>query len=398
MPVQGTSLLYLSIQIPEKGQYNSLIASMTDQFFRSYTVEGNAGDRTVSNLYTWHNGDTLIQDVAAKYSTVIVVVHTVGPLILENWIDLPSVKACLFIHLPGQEAGASLTDILFGSYSPSGHLPYSIPRNESDYPASTEIATATLGQVQDTFSEGLYIDYRYLNKHTISPRYAFGYGLSYTSFSFTNASIDILMPISSIEGPPPPRPAKGSTPTYSNSIPPASEVAYPSNLTRISRYLYPYLDDPYIITNSTPYPYPSGYSTTQKPGPPAGGGLGGNDALWDAVFNISVTVKNVGSMAGKTAVQAYIQFPEGNEYDTPVIQLRDFAKTDTLQPGQSEPVVLSLTRKDLSVWDVVSQNWIVPSSENPYEVWIGDSSGSLSIACATDGSGCLSGQESPVTT
>ncbi|KAI4143373.1 MAG: hypothetical protein LQ340_007029, partial [Diploschistes diacapsis] len=141
----------------------------------SETVEGNPGDRTVSGLNTWHSGDTLVQQAAEKYSTVIVVVHSVGPVIMENWINLPSVKAVLLAHLPGQEAGASLTDVMFGSYSPSGRLPYSIPVAESDYPASVGIASATFGQVQDTFSEGLYIDYRYLNKHSIAPRFPFGH-------------------------------------------------------------------------------------------------------------------------------------------------------------------------------------------------------------------------------
>ena len=363
----------------------------------SYTVEGNPGDRTASGLNTWHNGDTLIQKAAASYSTVIVVIHSVGPIIMENWINLPSVKGVLLAHLPGQEAGVSLTDVMFGDYSPSGHLPYSIPVNESDYPASVSIASATLGQVQDTFSEGLYIDYRYLNKHSIATRFPFGYGLSYTTFSYSNSSITALMPIASIQGVPPVRAPKGPTPSYSNNIPPASEVAYPSNLTRINRYLYPYLDDPYSITSLIPYPYPDGYSTTPRPGPAAGGGLGGNDALWDAVFNISVTINNIGNVTARSVAQLYLQYPADISYDTPIIQLRDFAKTDRLAPGASQTLTMSLTRKDLSVWDVVQQNWIVPTTSAPYQVWIGESSGTLSTVCTTDGLGCKTGQQSPVT-
>lgn len=363
----------------------------------SETVEGNPGDRTASGLYTWHNGDTLIQDAAKAYSTVIVVIHTVGPLILENWISLPSVKAVLFAHLPGQEAGSSLTDILFGSYSPSGHLPYSIPTSESSYPASVGIATSTLGQVQDTFSEGLYIDYRYLNAHNITPRYPFGYGLSYTNFTYTNASLNTLLPISSIQGPPLTRPAKGPTPSYPASIPPASEVAYPPGFVPIDRYLYPYLADPYSITNSTLYPYPTGYSTVPKPGPPAGGGLGGNDALWDPVLNVTVLVWNTGSYVGKAVAQLYVQYPNDIAYDAPVIQLRDFTKV-LLQPGEKQNVTLGVTRKDLSVWDVESQNWVVPESAQPYKLWVGASSGELWLVCTTDGKGCVEGVESPVAT
>lgn len=361
----------------------------------SITVEGNPGDRTESNLYAWHNGDKLVQDAAASFSTVIVVAHTVGPILVENWIDLPSVQAVLFAHLPGQEAGASLTDILFGDYSPSGHLPYSIPKSESDYPASVGLQTTLLGQVQDTFSEGLYIDYRYLNKNGTAPRYPFGFGLSYTNFSFSNASITT---VNSLTSSPPSRTPKGSTPEYSSAIPPASEVAYPQNLTRISRYLYPYLDDPYLIKpNATgPYPYPDGYSTTPQPDPPAGGGLGGNDALWDVMYNVSVTVTNTGDTAGKAVAQLYLQYPSSTSYDTPIIQLRDFEKTDTLAAGASQTLQMRLTRKDISVWDVVSQNWIVPDVTGSYGAWIGESSGSLGLVCWTDERGCLQNQSSPV--
>jgi len=151
-----------------------------------------------------------VQAAAAKFSTVIVVIHTVGPMILENWIDLPSVKAVLFAHLPGQEAGTSLTDILFGDYSPSGHLPYSIPVQESDYPSSVSLVGFELFQVQDTFSEGLYIDYRYLNKNNISARYPFGHGLSYTTFTYTNL---ILTPITPLTTTPPARSPKASPPS-----------------------------------------------------------------------------------------------------------------------------------------------------------------------------------------
>jgi beta-glucosidase len=197
------------------------------------TVDGNLGDRSSTGLYAYHNGDTLVEAAAAKYATVIVVVHTVGPILVEKWINLPSVKAVVFAHLPGQEAGDSLTDILFGEYSPSGHLPYSIPVAENDYPSSVSLVGFEFFQVQDTFSEGLYIDYRYLNKNNIAPRFPFGHGLSYTTFSLTSATINSVTALTST---PPARSTKGSTPVYSNEIPPASEVAWPTGFSAIWRY------------------------------------------------------------------------------------------------------------------------------------------------------------------
>lgn len=238
------------------------------------TVEGNPGDRTSANLNLWHNGDKLIQEAAAKYSSVVVVVHTVGPIVMEAWHDLPSVKAVLFAHLPGQEAGKSLMDVLFGDVSPSGHLPYTLPNTENDYPTSVNLVGYQLGQPQDTHTEGLYIDYRHFNKEGIKPRYAFGHGLSYTSFSFSEASINMVTPLTSE---PPTRPAKGATPTYATKIPPASEAYWPANFNRIWRYLYSWLEKQdadaaaSAANSSTKYPYPIGYSNVQKPGPVAGG-------------------------------------------------------------------------------------------------------------------------------
>jgi len=357
------------------------------------TVEGNHGDRDASGLYAWHNGDQLVQAAAAAYATVIVVVHTVGPILLENWIDLPPVKSVVFAHLPGQEAGDSLTDILFGDYSPSGHLPYSIPKAESDYPSSVSIVGFEFFQVQDTFSEGLYIDYRYLNKQKTTPRYPFGHGLSYTTFSLSNAIISTVTPLTSI---PPPRALKGSTPTYSTAIPPASEVAWPANFNKIWRYLYPYLDDPQSITAFSNFAYPIGYQTTPQPDPPAGGDLGGNPALWDVMFRISVTVTNTGAVAGKAVTMAFVQFPSNSGVDTPIIQLRDFGKTDTLVSGGSQVLTFGISRKDVSVWDVEIQNWVVPSLTGSYLFWIGMGSGNLTLACDSMAGTCSGGRVPPV--
>ncbi|KAE8448128.1 hypothetical protein EG329_009732 [Mollisiaceae sp. DMI_Dod_QoI] len=360
------------------------------------TVEGNDGDRSSSGLHAWHGGDALVEATAAKYSTVIVVVHTVGPILVENWINLPSVKAVLFAYLPGQEAGDSLTDILFGDYSPSGHLPWSIPVAENDYPSSVSLLGFELFQVQDTFSEGLYIDYRYLNKHSISPRYAFGHGLSYTKFSLSGATITAVTPLSSLPPTRSPKPTS-SIPIYSNAIPPASEVAYPSGFTKIWRYLYPYLDNPSSVSASGKFAYPAGYSNVSQPDPPAGGSQGGNPALWDLMYSFSVNVTNTGSVTGKQVVMLFVQYPGDSAWDTPIIQLRAFEKTAELAAGASETVTLSVTRKDLSVWDVVQQNWVIPvSSSESFLFWIGSSSANLTLACESLSGTCSDGRASPV--
>ncbi|KAI0835369.1 glycoside hydrolase family 3 protein [Hypoxylon sp. FL0890] len=383
----------------------AIVFITSDSGENSYTVENNHGDRDSSGLVAWHNGDELVQNAAAKYSNVVVVVHTVGPIVMEPWVNLPSVKAVLVAHLPGQEAGDSLTEVLYGDVSPSGHLPYSIPVAEDDYPTSLSLVATPFSQTQDTYSEGLYIDYRYLNKNGIKPRFAFGHGLSYASFEFSNASITRVTQLSEV---PPARPAKPtpSVASLNTSLPAASEAYYPDNFDRIWRYLYSWLDKgdadaAYAIgaAGDEKYPYPDGYSTTQKPGPPAGGPSGGNPALWDVAYTLSVSVTNNGSSgtpAGKAVAQAYVQFPEGISFDTPVIQLRDFAKTDVLAPGESATLEFSLSRKDLSVWDTVSQNWVVPDPQGRYSVWIGGASDDLSVVCYSDSLRCEGGVTGPV--
>ncbi|EFQ29728.1 glycosyl hydrolase family 3 N terminal domain-containing protein [Colletotrichum graminicola M1.001] len=372
----------------------------SDSGENSYTVEGNAGDRSSTGLNAYYNGDQLVKDAAAKYQNVVVVIHTVGPVLVDEWIDLPSVKSVLVAHLPGQEAGESLASIIFGEASPSGHLPYSMTKQESDLPDSvTKLLSVQLfGQPQDTYTEKLYIDYRYLNKNGIKPRFAFGHGLSYTTFSYSNATISSVTPLTAT---PPARPVKEGILDYDGPIPAWTEGVAPSGFNKIFRYIYSWCTeseakDAVAASTTKTYPYPEGYSTTQKPGPPAGGGEGGNPALFDVAFTVSVQVTNMGAQySGKASAQAYVQFPDGGP-DTPVIQLRDFEKTANLAPGESTTVTLELTRRDLSIWDVVSQNWIVPNPTGRYKIWVGEASDKLFLACYTDSGNCEEGLPSPV--
>jgi hypothetical protein len=280
-------------------------------------------------------------------------------------------------------------------------LPYTITKAESDMPSSvtTLINSEFLNQPQDTYTEGLYIDYRWVNKNNTKPRYAFGHGLSYTNFTYTAASIKKVTQLSAY---PPSRSAKSGILNFAQAIPSANEAVAPSGFFSIPRYIYSWLsqgDANGAISDGKTgtYPYPSGYSTVQKIGPRSGGGEGGNPALWDVAYNLTVTVQNAGDLfAGKASVQAYLEFPDNIGYDTPIIQLRDFEKTEELAPGESTTVALTLTRKDVSVWDVVAQDWRVPVVDGGYKVWIGEASDNLSIVCHTDTLKCETGVTGPV--
>ena len=133
------------------------------------TVDGAAGDRV--DLDPWYGGNELVDAVAQANDNTIVVVHSVGPIILEQILRNDGVRAIVWANLPGQESGSSLAEVLFGDVSPSGKLPYTIAMAEGDYAADI-----VPGQ-EDDFDEGLFVDYRYFDREEIIVRYEFGFGL-----------------------------------------------------------------------------------------------------------------------------------------------------------------------------------------------------------------------------
>lgn len=150
--------------------------------------------------------DGLVKSVAANCSNTIVVIHNAGVRLVDQFVDHPNVTGIIFGHLPGQDTGNALAAILYGDVSPSGRLPYTVAKNESDYGHLLNSSMPEGDYVnfpQSDFTEGQFIDYRYFDKQKITPRYEFGYGLSYTSFKYSNLHI-------SLKGSPSPYPAKAA--------------------------------------------------------------------------------------------------------------------------------------------------------------------------------------------
>lgn len=111
------------------------------------------------------------------------VVNTVGPRLLDAWVEHENVTAILYAGMLGQESGNAITDVLYGDVNPSAKLSYTIAKDASDYPA-TICDTA-----ECDFTEGVYLDYRWFEKQGIEPRYPFGFGLSYTNFTINQVSV-----------------------------------------------------------------------------------------------------------------------------------------------------------------------------------------------------------------
>ncbi|KAG7193775.1 uncharacterized protein KQ657_000467 [Scheffersomyces spartinae] len=332
-------------------------------------VEGNYGDRT--NLSLWFNGDEVIKKVAENCENAVVVVNAVGPVDMEEWIDLEGISAVLFAPPLGQFVGQAIAEVLFGEVNPSGRLPFTIARKKQHYiPIVTEIDESN--EPQDTFDRDIYLDYRFFDKHNLRPRYEFGYGLSYSTFVVENIQISEIKPPS--EYLPYPEEYLPIYRTIEDDICDPEDALFPhEELDPVPGYIYPYLydRDVYTLRDGERFPYPYGYKPDHETFPPlAGGGLGGNPALWDVFYEVTVDVKNTGRLAGGHVVQLYVELPSTIHISPPKV-LRGFEKV-YLEPQGYQQVKFELTRKDLSVWDAYSQQWILQTGS--YDIFVGSSS------------------------
>ncbi|SJX64288.1 probable beta-glucosidase [Sporisorium reilianum f. sp. reilianum] len=250
------------------------------------------------NLTLWANADNLIKTVASNNNNTIIIIHSPGQVDVKRWIDHPNVTAVVFAYLPGQEGGASLPKVLWGETSPSGKLPFTIAKQGSDYPPNTIADDPSLNP-SAVFTEKLLVDYKWFDYHNITPRFAFGHGLSYTSFSYSD---DLTVRST---------PSKDQT-----SIQPTKEK----------------------LINS-------------------------DAGLYDTVLTLDTEVTNTGSRAASEVVQLYVSFPssaDSHDNPQPVKTLRGFEKIKDVQPGETRKVSFELRNKDVAVWSTLHQGWKIP--------------------------------------
>jgi beta-glucosidase len=357
------------------------------------SVDGNEGDR--NNLTAWENGETLIQNVTAVCNNTIVVVHSVGPILLTEFYDNPNVTAIVWASLPGEQSGNSLADVLYGRVNPGGKLPFTLGARREDYgtdvlyqPNNGELAP------QDEFVEGVFIDYRYFDKNDITPIYEFGFGLSYTTFSYSNLQVQThqAAAYTPTTGTTSPAPVLGS---FENDT---SLYQFPPDIVPVAAYIYPYLNGTDLATasNDTNYGRPSeewlppnSADGSAQPRIAAGGAPGGNPQLYDILFTVTATITNTGAIQGDEVVQLYLSRGGPND---PVRELRGFDRL-TIAPGGTATFSADLTRRDVSNWDPVSQNWVITSY--PKTVFVGASSRNLQLSAALDLSAVGGGEGAP---
>ena len=276
---------------------------------------GEFRDRESSGFDLSKKEHRLIADVCRTFHAagkkVVVVLNIGGAIETASWKAQPDAILCAWQG--GQEGGNSVADILSGRVSPSGKLPMTFPVRYQDH-ASTEnfpvdqtsdislVASEREarkeGRVENVdytdYEEDIYVGYRYFDSFNRQVSYPFGYGLSYTTFEYTNPVIE------------------------------------------------------------------------------AGTGS----------YTVRVDVTNTGKVAGREVVQLYVTAPDAAKANKPAKELKAFAKTAELQPGETVNVVLTVNTRDLASFDEAASSWVV--AEGEYQFLVGASSRDIKATLKAD--------------
>jgi len=146
-------------------------------------TEGEGMDRTFEMP---DDQDKLIEDIAAVNKNCVVVVNA-GGNIQMNWIN--KVAGLMYAWYPGELGNIAVAEAVFGKINPSGKLPVSLEKKWEDNPTFNSYHDDD-NDLHVRFSEGIFLGYRYYDKSKVKPLFPFGYGLSYTTFKYSNIKFD----------------------------------------------------------------------------------------------------------------------------------------------------------------------------------------------------------------
>ena len=247
-------------------------------------------DNPVSNMKLTDEELGLIKNASDAYHSlgkkVIVLLNVAHPIEVDNWDDY--VDAVLYIGLPGTYGASAVTDILLGKVNPSGKLVDTWPLEYDYAPTDGNMPTPTTTEM--TYTEDIYVGYRYYDLHPEVVKYPFGYGLSYTQFAYKSLTLN-------------------------------------KNTLDLSK------DGDKIM--------------------------------------VTVTVKNVGDVAGKEVVELYVKAND-SKVERPYKELKGFAKTVLLNPGAEQKVTFVLDKSAFEYFDEVVHEWVV--EQGTYTIMIGGTS------------------------
>src|SRR6201996_3784029 len=165
------------------GQAVTAARAATDAIIFVNLPEGEESDLTTLDLSA--TDESMIQQVAAANPNTIVVLNSGGPVVMP-WLN--SVAGVFANWYPGQGVGSAMAALIFGTANPSGKLPVTFPSSLSQVPAQTTAQWPGTAAGVD-YSEGVKIGYRWYQSQNLTPAFAFGYGLSYTKFSFSSLKV-----------------------------------------------------------------------------------------------------------------------------------------------------------------------------------------------------------------
>ncbi|MBD5505398.1 MAG: glycosyl hydrolase [Lachnospiraceae bacterium] len=170
------TLLREAVELAKDADKVVLCVGLTD------IIESEGYDRKDMQMPEGHLG--LIEEVCKVNASTIVVLHNGAPVEMP-WVNLP--KGIIETYLAGQAVGEALLDVLYGDVNPSGHLAESFPIRLEDNPSYLYFGGEN-GVV--SYQEGLFIGYRYYESKKMPVRFPFGYGLSYTTFTYHDLSVE----------------------------------------------------------------------------------------------------------------------------------------------------------------------------------------------------------------
>lgn len=311
-PEDGKFSAFMPVVLPEEktfsdAQLKALANRMDVALITVGRGSGEFLDRESSNFNLSDANMKLISDVCRVFHAAgkkVVVVLNIGDAIeTASWKNQPDAILCAWQG--GQEGGNSVVDVLSGNAYPSGKLTSTFPVRYEDHAstanfpvdikADVDLMNDKKGEkknaVKDVdftrYEEDIYVGYRYFDTFGKQVSYPFGYGLSYTTFDYSNPTIE-------------------------------------EN---------------------------------------------------DGIYTVSVTVKNSGKRPGKEVVQLYVAAPDRAEMNKPEKELKSFAKTKELKPGESETVTMTVSASDLASFDENTSSWVVDAGT--YDFLVGASSADI---------------------
>ncbi len=167
-----------------------VISRIAGEGFDRYAKEGD--------YYLSADEKNELQKLSELTSKIIVLINTGGQIDLNDLVSNKSVAAILNISQGGMEMGNALADVLVGDVTPSGKLINTWAKEYNDFPSSENFSHNNDNVEYEDYNDGIYVGYRYFDSFGVKPEFAFGYGLSYTNFAFSEQKLSVKKGVATV--------------------------------------------------------------------------------------------------------------------------------------------------------------------------------------------------------